>query len=179
MLRLFFNRNSLFVRFAFWGAFGLTLVFFLDLGWVVLDGVQRILWLACLVQISFAKAVELYPWYPKENPGPGIRLQFQKAMVPVSYLWLSLTILLWWKPLTAFLLLYNALLFPMGAVACILIYFHRKDPERKSPNSLSGLDPHPPLPSGMRVASSQKEPSPGLPFPNLSLPVKGSKNGQN
>ena len=143
MLRLFFNRNSIFVQLAFWGAMVLTLLYFWGDDWLFLSGWQRGLLIACLVQILFAKAVELYPWYPRGSSGPGIGLQFQKAIVPVSYLWLSLLLWMEWKPLTFVLVLYNLLLFPMGAVACILIYFHRKDPDRSDPNFLSGSRPNP------------------------------------
>jgi len=139
MLRLFFNRNSLFVKTAFWGAALLTVIFFLRGGWEGLSASQRLLFLTALAQILFAKAVDLYPWYPKEARGPGIQLQFHKAIVPVSYLWLSLILLIWAYPHPLFLLAYNILFLPMGMVACILIYFHFRDPDRAQPNPLGSL----------------------------------------
>jgi len=141
MLRLFFHRNSLFVHLAFWGGLLLTVLYLWGNGWALLRGWQRLLFIACLSQILFAKLVDLYPWYPKTSAGPGIGLQFQKAIVPVSYLWLSLALWMWVKPITAILIAYNLLLLPIGAVACILIYFHRLDPDRNDPNPLSGSPP--------------------------------------
>jgi hypothetical protein len=141
MLRLFFHRNSLFMQLTFWAALALTLLYFWRSGWALLSAWQRFLFVACLFQILFSKVLVLYPWYPKTSAGPGIGLQFQKAIVPVSYLWLSLILWMWIKPMSAVLIAYNLLLLPMGAVACILIYFHRLDPDRNDPNPLSGSRP--------------------------------------
>jgi hypothetical protein len=138
MLKLFFNRDSLIVKACFWGAALLTFLFLRRGGWEALHLSEKILFGFLIFQIFFAKAVEIYPWYPKEALGPGIRLQFQKAIVPVSYLWLAFILLEWIKPLKVWLVSFNLLLLPMGIVACILIYFHRMDPDSSRPNVLSG-----------------------------------------
>jgi hypothetical protein len=162
MLRLFFNRNSLFPKLAFWGALFTSVLFFWGDGWARLSPGQKFLWALCLFQILFAKAVDLYPWYPKDARGPGIGLQFQKAMIPVSYLWFSLILWLWFKPLTGLLILYNLLFLPMGAVACILIHFHRKDPDRQDPNGLSGAIQKPFLSTSTKPLLPKKEREAGL-----------------
>lgn len=140
MLRLFFNRNSLWVKAAFWGGAFLTFLFFYQGRFSPLPILPKIFFLLFLLQILFAKAVDLYPWYPKGALGPGIALQFQKAIVPVSYLWTFGMALFFWKASTFLLILLNLFLLPMGAVACILIHFHRKDPDPSQPNILSGRE---------------------------------------
>jgi hypothetical protein len=139
MLRLFFHRESFFVKIAYWSGASLTLLFFLQHHFQSLTLAQKIFFILFLAQTLYAQAVELYPWYPKGAAGPGIRLQFQKALVPVSYIWLTILLSLWIKPLTLLLIIFNALLLPVSTVACILIYFHCKDPDPSCPNVLSGL----------------------------------------
>ncbi|MFO1518750.1 MAG: hypothetical protein U1F57_03655 [bacterium] len=139
MLRLFFNRNSLWVKAAFWGGAFLTFLFFYQGRFSPLPILPKIFFLLFLLQILFAKAVDLYPWYPKGALGPGIALQFQKAIVP-GLLYLDLLGGRPWKASTFLLILLNLFLLPMGAVACILIHFHRKDPDPSQPNILSGRE---------------------------------------
>jgi hypothetical protein len=138
MLKLLFNRNSLIVKACFWGAALLTAGFLYRGGWMGLTLIQKILFGLMTIQVIFAKAVEIFPWYPKDAPGPGISLQFQKAIVPVAYLWVFAAIFMWLRPMTFVLFLFNLLLLPMGIVACILIHFHRKDSDPSRPNFLSG-----------------------------------------
>src|SRR4030095_3590224 len=159
MLKLFFHRNSLLVKGAFWIAGFLTAAFIYTGDFSSLTLAQKILFALLLIQVAFAKAVEIYPWYPKEALGPGIRLQFQKAIVPVAYLWLSALLFLWLKPLTLLLALFNLLLFPMGVVASILIHFHRMDPDPSEPNILSSAKP-PSLsvPGSAKLGAALKEP---------------------
>ncbi len=106
--------------------------------WQDLNKAQKILLSFFWLQVLYAQALVLYPFYPKNAPGPGITLQFQKALVPIAYLWPSFMILLFWIPHTALLLIFNLLLVPVSSVACILLYFYALDPDRKNTNVLTG-----------------------------------------
>jgi len=158
MLKLFFNRKSLLVQVAFWGAAVLTAVFIVKGGWASMTLSQKVLLGLVLAQVAFAKGVCLYPWYPKDAAGPGIRLQFDKALVPVAYLWLASSVFLWLKPLTLLLALFNLLLLPIGVVACVLIRFHGKDPDPSQPNLLSGTGGVGPAPRPAGLGAQFKEP---------------------
>lgn len=138
MLKLFFHRNSLFVKIAYWSAFTLTVLYFFKGRLEFLSLIEKIFLFLFLFQILFAQIVEIYPWYPKGAKGPGIRLQFQKAIVPASYIWLVLIIFIWMNVLIIPLIFFNILMLPISIVACILIYFHCIDPDPSSPNELSG-----------------------------------------
>jgi len=94
--------------------------------------------LAFLIQVAFAYGVKIYPWYPKKAAGPGIGLQFQKALVPIAYSWPLFLLTLTYVPSTFLLGFFTFILLPITAVAFILIYFHWKDPDPSQPNILSG-----------------------------------------
>lgn len=143
MLKLFFNRNSPTMKgFYLLGAV-LSLVFLWQGHWSPLSSLQKSLLALFWLQVIFAQALVLYPFYPSNARGPGIRLQFQKALVPIAYIWPSFMILIWIKSYTGFLILFNVLLLPITTVACILIYFYCIDPERKNTNELTGYGSHP------------------------------------
>lgn len=122
----------------YWSGALLTFFFIYQGHWNPLTLLQQILLGLFLAQVLFAQALVLYPLYPKDAAGPGIQLQFQKALVPIAYIWPSFMILLWLKPFTWILLGFNLLLVPISAVACILLYFHSIDPDPSHPNELSG-----------------------------------------
>lgn len=143
MLKTFFHRNSLFVKLAYAGGLILTFIFLLQKKLELFSGFQQILFFFFLFQLLFAQILVIYPWYPKEAKGPGIKLQFQKAMVPISYFWLVLMPLLFLKVISFPLIFFNLLMLPISVVACILIYLHRLDPDPSSPNELSGGYQHP------------------------------------
>lgn len=143
MLKLFFNRNSPIMK-GFYLLGALLSLFFLWQGhWQDLTSLQKIFLALFWLQVIFAQALVLYPFYPSKARGPGIRLQFQKALVPIAYIWPSFMILIWIKVYTGLLILFNVLLLPITAVACILIYFYSIDPERKNTNELTGYGSHP------------------------------------
>lgn len=103
-----------------------------------LSPLQKGFALAFLIQVAFAYGVKIYPWYPKNAAGPGIGLQFQKALVPIAYLWPLFLLNLTYFPSTFLLGFFAFILLPITAVAFILIYFHWKDPDPSRPNLLSG-----------------------------------------
>jgi len=124
---------------AFYGSGALlTFLYFYQGRWSLLPILQKSLLVFFLAQVIYAQFLVLYPFYPSEARGPGIQLQFQKALVPIAYIWPLTMILLWIKPFTAFFFLMNLLLIPMSGVASILLYFHYRDPDPSSPNELSG-----------------------------------------
>ncbi len=143
MLKTFFHRNSPYVKIAYIGGLILTFIFLYQKRVETFSSFQTAAFFLFLLQLLFAQTLVIYPWYPKEAKGPGIRLQFQKAMVPASYCWLVMLILFFLKIYTVPLLLFNFLMLPISVVACILIYFHRLDPDPSSPNELSGGYQHP------------------------------------
>lgn len=106
--------------------------------WQTLGPLQKGLLLLFWFQVLYAQALVLYPFYPKNAPGPGIQLQFQKALVPIAYLWPSFMILIWFKNYSFFFIIFNLLMLPISAVACILVYFYCLDPERRQTNLLTG-----------------------------------------
>ncbi len=138
MLRFFFNRNSPVMKSFYWLGALLSLLFLWQGHWTLLNGVQKILLGLFWLQVLFAQALVLYPFYPKDAPGPGITLQFKKALVPIAYIWPSAMTLIYFKPFSVFLILFNLLLLPISSVACILIYFYIIDPERQNTNILTG-----------------------------------------
>lgn len=138
MLRFFFNRNSPVMK-GFYGLGALLSLYFLYQGhWQGLNGLQQCLLGIFWFQVLFAQGLVWFPFYPASAPGPGIKLQFQKALVPIAYLWPSFMLLMLWWPHTALLLLFDFLLLPISAVACILIYFYCIDPQRLETNVLTG-----------------------------------------
>ncbi len=139
MLPLFFNRKSIVMRALFGIAAFLTFLYFYKGRFYFLTPIQEGLFYFSLFQVFFNTAILFYPWYPKNSRGLGITLQFQKAFVPVAYLWAVFMIGIWIKPVTFLLILYNLLLLPMGIVACILIYLYIRDPGRQTVNLLSGF----------------------------------------
>ncbi len=138
MLRLFFNRNSPIMKSFYWLGALLSLLFLWQGHWSLLNTSQKVLLGLFWLQVLFAQALLFYPFYPKNAPGPGITLQFQKALVPIAYLWPSAMILLWLQPLAILMILFNVLILPISSVACILIYFYSIDPERQNTNVLTG-----------------------------------------
>ncbi len=139
MLRLFFHRESRFVTFNLWFCtFCLFYLFIFTSSLSFHSFTYQVFLFSFLLQVAFARGVELYPWYPKNAPGIGIRLQFQKALVLVSYFWLLQTISLIFFPSFTILLILDFLLLPITISACILIFFHFKDPDPSRPNILTG-----------------------------------------
>lgn len=142
MLRLFFNRNSPIMKGVYWLGALLSLLFLWQGHWALLSTTQQILLTLSWLQVLFAQVLVIYPFYPKNAKGPGITLQFQKALVPIAYLWPTFMILIWFKPWICFLILFNILLLPITSVACILLYFYCIDPERQNTNVLTGQHTH-------------------------------------
>ncbi len=138
MLKLFFHRDSLFVKLSFGLALASTALYFFTSNFFALTTLQKTGFLFFMFQVFFAKLIQLYPWYPKNAKGPGIRLQFDKAWVPVSCLWLFQISLLWMTTVTWVIWLLAILLVPITGTACILIFFHWRDPDPSDPNVLSG-----------------------------------------
>lgn len=138
MLRVFFNRNSPVMKSFYWLGALLSILYLWQGHWQDSNNTQKILLILFWLQVLYAQALVLYPFYPKNAPGPGISLQFQKALVPIAYLWPAGMILFWFFSSTAFLILFNLLLLPITTVAFILLYFYWKDPERHQVNELTG-----------------------------------------
>lgn len=89
-----------------------------------------------------ATAVRLIPWYKKQDRGHGIEEHFAKTWVPVAYL-LPITNLVYFfvEKSWPFLLLVSFMLLTIQTVNCILIYFHRRDPDLTAPSFFS-RQPH-------------------------------------
>lgn len=117
----------------------LSLLYLWQGHWLSLTSFQKGLLVFFWFQVLFAQALVLYPFYPSNARGPGITLQFQKALVPIAYLWPSFMLLIWNKAYTFLLLLFDLFLLPISTVACILIYFYSIDPQRKNTNELTGF----------------------------------------
>ena len=137
MLKLFFNRKSWIVKtlLLISGVFTLYLLF--KMNWKNTSFLYQGAFFLFLFQILLALGVEKYPWYPSQSPGPGISLQFQKALVPIAYIW-PFFILNIYLSSFFFLLFLNILLFPITFFSGALIYFHLKDEDPSPPNLLSG-----------------------------------------
>lgn len=138
MLQFFFNRNSPVMKSFYWLGALLSILYLWQGHWQALDQVKKALLCLFWLQVLYAQALVLYPFYPKNAPGPGIQLQFQKALVPIAYIWPSFMILLWLFPHQIILILFNVLLLPITSVACILLYFYCIDPKRRQTNELTG-----------------------------------------
>ena len=141
MLKLLFNRESILVKVAFYLGLLLMAFFFYQGQFQVLSLIEKILFIFFLLQVLFSKAMQLYPWYPSSTRGPGIRFQFDREMVPVSYI-LGIGFLLLQFPFVKTTLFFlNLLLLPISLVACIIGYLHYQD-DLKEPNILSGSHGH-------------------------------------
>ncbi len=138
MLRLFFHRDSVIMKSLFFASFVGTILLFYQGAFQRLSNLQTILASVFLLQVGFAYFVKIYPWYPKNAAGPGITLQFQKALVPIAYLWPLFLLTTLYYPSAILLGFWSFFLLPITAVAFILIYFHWKDPDPSQPNLLSG-----------------------------------------
>jgi hypothetical protein len=126
MLKFFFYRSSPFV-YAFNGfSFLLILLLFwrgATLGGVFPGPVTGFLMLTW----AFFNALNWIPWYPGTKGKLGIRLHFQKNIVPMAYI-LPVAFLLKWFGAGEVALLPFALLFlPMYYVSIILLFFHFRD----------------------------------------------------
>ncbi len=104
----------------------------------------------------FIRICDAIPWYPKQetpsgysNRQVGIRVHFQKAIVPTSYvLFITSTVCLttggasatesWWTPLQfATVILADLCLLLVASVNGILIWFHLRDKEQMPVNYFS------------------------------------------
>lgn len=126
MLKIFFHRSSSFVY-----AFNaLSFVLMLLLCWRGMVSGQVSLGPVTFFLIFtwfFFNALNWIPWYPGTKGKLGIRLHFQKNVVPMSYL-LPVAFLLKWVGISEWALLPLALLFlPMYYVSIILLVFHFRD----------------------------------------------------
>jgi hypothetical protein len=126
MLKIFFYRSSPFV-FAFNGLSFLLILLLLycglGLGEITLGPVTIFLMLTWV----FFNALNWIPWYPGTRGKLGIRLHFQKNIVPMAYI-LPPVFLLKWAGVGEWALLPVALLFlPMYYVSIILLSFHFRD----------------------------------------------------
>ncbi len=138
MLKLLFNRNSWIVKLLFFVSAVLSLYFFMSVDWQSWTTLQKLALFFFFFQTFFSLGVEKYPWYPKNAPGPGIKLQFHKALVPIAYIWpLFLLIVLNSQP-TLLLYFFNIILFPITLTNSLLIALHFKDEDPSPPNYLSG-----------------------------------------
>jgi len=89
-----------------------------------------IIWLI-IFSWAFFNALNLFPWYPQHRGKLGIRLHFQKTVVPVSYL-TALALALYLLGVSAFALIPFVVLFlPMYYVACILLIFNDAEGTRE------------------------------------------------
>lgn len=126
MLKTFFYRSSPFVY-----AFNaLSFCLFLLLCWRAKQGGVFSLGPVSLFLMFtwvFFNALNWINWYPGTQGKLGIRLHFQKNIVPMSYI-LTAAFLLKWFGAGDWVLLPIALLFlPMYYVSIILLYFHFRD----------------------------------------------------
>jgi hypothetical protein len=142
MLKIFFDRASPFVY-----AFnGLSLFLILLLLWQ--GGWNGGVWLGPVTVFLmgswvFFNALNWIPWYGRKLRYPeakgklGIRLHFQKNIVPMAYI-LPIAFLLKWAGVGEWFLLPFALLFlPMYYVSVILLFFHFRDSSDLMPGYFS------------------------------------------
>jgi hypothetical protein len=133
MLKLFFNRNSPFVYLM--NAIALVealLLLFRGRGG---DPGFHLGWLSCYLIFSwlFFNALNLFPWYSGFKGKLGIRLHFQKNLVPVVYL-SALAFALKLMGVSDWVLSPIAVLYlPMYYVALILLWFHFRDESELTP----------------------------------------------
>ncbi len=94
--------------------------------------------IACYI---FIRACDLYPWHGAKDRGVGIRVHFQKAIVPTSYIMTVTSLLcLFTIPFLSTLLIILAVLMMLVVtpVNGILIYFYLKDKDPLPINYFSG-----------------------------------------
>jgi len=85
----------------------------------------------------FFNALNSFPWYPGKKGKLGIRLHFQKTLVPAAYL-LALAFALKLVGASEWVLLPFGLFFlPMYYVAVILLWFHLRDKSDLMPGYFS------------------------------------------
>ncbi|MBF0493091.1 MAG: hypothetical protein HQM15_09965 [Deltaproteobacteria bacterium] len=138
MLKLFFNRKSWIVKLLFFCSAGLSLYFFIKTDWRAWSLIRKSGLFLFFFQVFFAFGVEKYPWYPQDSLGPGIGLQFQKALVPIAYIWPLFLIGLYEFSSPPLFYIFNLLLLPITLTSSVLIFFHFTDDDSSPPNLLSG-----------------------------------------
>lgn len=139
MLRLFFNRNAPLVYLANFLALILLGVLLYRSWW---QGKVALGWGTYLMAFGFLffNGINLINWYPqygRTSARLGIRLHFQKTVVPVAYLSLAGFL---WKFLggsEGVLLGVSLLYLPMYYVAFILLFFHFRDSSELMPGYFS------------------------------------------
>ena len=136
MLKLFFDRSSFFVHFANLIAFAeiLTLSYFtLTRESFSLDFISSFLILSWI----FLNLLDQIPWYPAEKKKLGIRVHFQKNVVPTSYL-MAIAFALKLAGVSEWALVpFAILLLPVHYVSVILLYFHFRDKSTMRPGYFS------------------------------------------
>ena len=127
MLKRFFYRTSPFVYGMNVLSFGFILVFLyqaygtesgLHLGWATY------FLIFCWVYFN---ALNWIPWYPGTKGKLGIRLHFQKTVVPMVYILPVAFVLKLFGVGEVYLAIFGALFLPMFYVSFILLYFHFRD----------------------------------------------------
>ncbi len=139
MLRLFFHRSAPMVYLAN----GLALLLLLGLlyrGWWRSDILLG--WGTYIVALwyLFFNTLNIINWYPQyrlKSAKLGIRLHFQKTVVPVAYMCAAAFLFKYLGGSEWVLLALGLLFLPMSYVACILLFFHFRDTSELMPGYFS------------------------------------------
>ena len=136
MLKLFFDRSSPFVYFANFVAFAEILI----LSYLALTREGFSLGFSSLFLIFswiFLNLLDQIRWYPAEKKKLGIRVHFQKNIVPTSYL-MAIAFALKLAGASEWVLVpFAILLIPIHYVSAILLYFHCRDKSAMRPGYFS------------------------------------------
>lgn len=137
MLKFFFYRSSKLV-------YLMNLLTFLEISWIVYARAHPnraiTLGIGCLFLMCAWLLINLMnwiPWYPKYPGKLGIRLHFQKSVVPMAYLLPVAFLFKIWDLSEWYLLPFVIMMLPILYVNAILLYFHFKDPSDMIPGYFS------------------------------------------
>lgn len=147
MLKLFFNRSSYAVRLM--EVIGVTFsILYLKEHFYPLT-ITSLLFLFLIITYLFIRICDWIPWYAlrnikgKRSRDVGIRVHFEKSLVPTSYI-LAITSLVCFLgiPILSFTLLVISVLMMMviAPVNAILVHFHSKDTDPLPINHFSAND---------------------------------------
>ncbi len=100
-----------------------------------LTSLQLILFVAIVAMYAFLRFCMMWRWYRAASRSAGIALQFEKALVPTSYI---LAVMLWLFVVSGNSIVLAIAAFLVAVVAhvnVILLYLHFKDRDRTPVNS--------------------------------------------